>query len=139
LHSNSAEVSATAEAMAEWATASGLPAKAVNIIGVVVDELMANCVRHAYGGRADGRIEVAAAYDGAVIAVTVRDYGPAFDPTAVPPAETSLDVDQRDFGGLGIHLVRRFADTLTYRRDGDANEVVFTKAAAADAGRDVAG
>lgn len=126
-HSRAAEIAEAADAMRDWGQANGFQTRTINCIGVVLDELLANIASHAYGGREDGRIEVGAAFDGSSVSVTVRDYGPAFDPTQAAPVNTEQTIDERDFGGLGLLILNRFADTVSYRRDGDANAVVFGK------------
>lgn len=127
LHSNAAEVSALADALADWASALGVQTRTVNYLSLMLDELVSNIVRHAYGGRDDGMIEIAARYDGSAVCVTLRDQGPAFDPTRLAPADTGQKMDEREFGGLGVHFVRRIADRFGYQRDGAINETVFCK------------
>lgn len=127
LQSRAAEITDLADAFADWADTCGVPARTAKYLGVMLDELIANIVAHAYGGREDGRIEFAAVFDGSSVCVTLRDFGPAFDPTSAAPAETGQDMEERDFGGLGIHFVRRIADRFGYRREGGANEVCFCK------------
>lgn len=107
--------------------ASGVGLKTACYVGLMLDELIANIIMHAYGGRGAGIIELAADYDGSNVTVRLRDYGPSFDPTALAPAKTELELDKREIGGLGVHFVRRIADAFSYRRDGDANEVFFSK------------
>ncbi|MBX3133508.1 MAG: ATP-binding protein [Gemmatimonadaceae bacterium] len=54
--------------------------------------------------------------------------GAAFDPLARAAPDTTLSVEDRPIGGLGIHsIVRRLVDDVRYRRDGDHNVVVLTK------------
>ena len=45
-----------------------------------------------------------------------HDDGRPFDPLGAPPLDTAARLDQRAGGGAGIHLVRRFADDVRYRR-----------------------
>jgi serine/threonine-protein kinase RsbW len=46
----------------------------------------------------------------------VVDDGPEFDPLAVPDADTTLPLEERPIGGLGITLVRRLMDEAEYER-----------------------
>ena len=50
-------------------------------LGLVVNELIQNSIKHAFGGRGQGRIEVMTASDGDVKLVQVSDDGSGFDPT----------------------------------------------------------
>ena len=53
--------------------------------------------------------------------LTVIDEGPEFDPLSVSPARIPSSLDEAQVGGLGIHLVRSFADSCEYRRDDGRN------------------
>ena len=61
------------------------------------------------------------------VTVDVVDDGIPFDPTAAAAPDTSLEVEDRDVGGLGVHLVRKLMDEVAYRRDGDRNRLRFSK------------
>ncbi|MBS1196612.1 MAG: putative anti-sigma regulatory factor, serine/threonine protein kinase [Proteobacteria bacterium] len=127
------EISDMVDALEVWEKNQRIDARTFRYVGLMLDELIANIAGHAYGGREDGRIEISASFDGTSVRVLLRDYGPAFDPTAADcPVDVETSVDERDFGGLGVHFIRRVADYLSYRRDGDANEIVFGKAISAD-------
>ena len=125
LLSQAQDVAALADSVQDWAESCGLPDRSRHYLGLLLDELIANIVRHAYRGRDDGRIDIQIRHDGTVICVTLRDLGPPFDPTLRAPADTTPDIENRNFGGLGIHFVQRMASNFSYRRDGDANEVTF--------------
>ena len=125
LLSRAQDVAALADSVQEWAKSCGLPDRSCHYLGLLLDELIANIVHHAYQGRDDGRIEIQIQFDGAMVRVALRDAGPPFDPTLLAPADTTQTMEAREFGGLGIHFVRRIANHFSYRRDGDVNEVVF--------------
>ena len=127
LSSNATEIAELFDLVAGWAKPLGVGQRTINYLILILDELVANIATHAYGGHGEGRIEIVASYDGASVCVTLRDHGPPFDPSQQAPANVELDMDDREIGGLGIHFVRRIADQLSYRRDGDVNEIVFCK------------
>ena len=58
---------------------------------------------------------------------TLTDSGKPFDPTAAPEADTSLGVQERPIGGLGIFLVRKIMDTVAYRRTNGKNILTMIK------------
>jgi serine/threonine-protein kinase RsbW len=131
LNSRAPEIAELADAVEEWAATTGVQERTIRYVNIILDELIANIVAHAYRNCNDGIIEVNADYDGHRVCVTLRDYGPEFDPTSLPPADTEKDIDEREIGGLGVHFVRKLADHLSYQRhDGVANVVVFCKAEA---------
>ena len=55
------------------------------------------------------------------IELELRDDGEPFDPTKQTRPNVQLSVDDRDIGGLGIHLVTTLMDKVEYERDGDYN------------------
>jgi anti-anti-sigma factor len=65
--------------------------------------------------------------EGNSLRVTITDDGPPFDPLAYADPDTELSVEEREIGGLGIHLVRQMMDEVSYRYEGDRNIVVLVK------------
>jgi anti-sigma regulatory factor (Ser/Thr protein kinase) len=57
----------------------------------------------------------------------VRDDGVEFDPFAGPPADTFSDIESRQIGGLGIHLVKTLMDDVSHRRIDGKNVIILTK------------
>ena len=92
-------------------------------LNLVLEELFVNALRH---GGCEGlenavRIQLRALPDG--IRVIFRDRGAPFDPTTAAPADLLSPLDQRPYGGLGIHFVREIMRDLHYRRDGTWNQL----------------
>ena len=100
----------------EAAGAGGFGGAALEELIVAVNEAVANIVRHGFGQEAaDITVKVTGGRD--VVEVTLIDRGPAYDPTTAPAPDTTLALEQRPFGGLGVHMMREFCDELRYRRD----------------------
>jgi anti-sigma regulatory factor (Ser/Thr protein kinase) len=82
---------------------------------LLVTELFTNCLRHAYGGRSDGDVELTFTASGRTMELSVRDFG-------VGPAAT-FDVNQislppnneESASGRGLFLVRQLVDRLTFQ------------------------
>ena len=69
--------------------------------------------------------------DGA-LHVTLSDQAPAFDILRAPEPDTTLSIEDRRIGGLGLLFVRRTADTLAWTvpdpaRPQAGNVVSFSK------------
>ena len=60
------------------------------------------------------------------VTVTLTDDGTPFDPFSQPEPDTTLSVEERPIGGLGIHLVREMMDDVSYQRRDGHNVVVAT-------------
>lgn len=86
---------------------------------LVLEELLVNVFRYAYPREHPGQVTLCCQCDDKELALIIKDQGAAFDPLKRSSANTSLDIDQRPVGGLGIHLVKNMVDSLAYeRRDG---------------------
>ena len=96
-------------------------------IQLAVEEAVTNVVNHGYKGRESGDVSVRVEIDGRDIRITIRDQGHAFDPTTIPPADITADLDHRNIGGLGVHLIRSVMDSVSYSRVGDENRLILEK------------
>lgn len=121
------DIARVTAALTEYLSVQGLGEDVRRGLLVVLDELLANLLSHALAGRPEGRASLDVARSAAALVVTLEDDGPEFDPFAVAAPDTTLSVEARPIGGLGIHLVRRMVDDATYHRRGDRNVTVLTK------------
>ena len=108
-------IAAMAQALEEWAEAQGVPAKVLARAGLMLDELMTNIVMHGYRG-AEGRMALEADVAQGCLQWTLIDFAFAYDPLQAPQPDTTLDLESREIGGLGVHFVRRMADAVSYAR-----------------------
>jgi len=112
------------DALAGLVSDHGLSKSVTWPVEVSLDEVLANVVHHALAGRgAAATVELELRLDTRTVPaeceLVVSDDGPEFDPLAADAPDTSLAVEDRPVGGLGIALVRRLMDDVAYeRRDG---------------------
>jgi anti-sigma regulatory factor (Ser/Thr protein kinase) len=50
-----------------------------------------------------------------------------FNPFTTEAPDTDLSIEEREVGGLGIHLVKNIMDEVHYKRHGDTNIVTVVK------------
>ena len=102
----------------EFGTEHALEAMVQLELGVIVEELFTNQVRHAGGG--SSHIEIDLEIDGDMIRLEIVDEDvEPFDPGSVPEVDISRPASERGPGGLGIHLVRQMCDSLSWDYDPD--------------------
>ena len=121
------EVAGVHAAFAEFADARALPAAIRRSVNVALDELLNNTIAYGFAGRAGGEVTVEVELATDRLTVTLTDDGRPFDPFGMAAPDTRRSVEERQIGGLGIHLVRRMMDEVSYQRRADRNVVVLTK------------
>jgi serine/threonine-protein kinase RsbW len=120
---------------ASWIESIGadlnLPESRVFAIQICLEELMSNIVRHAQGSHPRSldptkpiliSITVNAFEDR--ITLTVEDNGAPFNVAEAPAKGIDQPLDKLQPGGLGIQLIKSFADNLEYSRTSKGNCVV---------------
>ncbi|GAB6057919.1 ATP-binding protein [Desulfonatronum parangueonense] len=117
------------EFLQECADSAGLPPAVSLKISMVLEEVLLNIFKNAYPPDHQGGVELACGIQGNGQGFLVRftDQGQAFDPLSMPPPDVTLDMDDRQEGGLGILLMKKMSRSQHYRREGDSNilELVF--------------
>lgn len=91
------------------------PVKAMMQISMAVEEIYVNIARYAYNPEI-GKATVLCSVEGEPLQVILEflDNGHPFDPLAFEDADTSLPAGEREIGGLGILLVKRSMDQISY-------------------------
>jgi serine/threonine-protein kinase RsbW len=121
------ELEAMRQFVEEQARALGVESSAVYDVVLAMEELAINIVLHGYRGQ-PGTIEVEMRTVGDALEVRLRDQAPPFDPTLVPPPDTTLPLELRPPGGMGILLARHFMDSMIYHMlPQGGNELILVK------------
>ena len=98
----------------------GCPLKTQMEIAVAAEEVFVNIASYAYApgtGAVTVRIEISD--DPAAATITFSDSGIPFDPLKKADPDVTLSAEEREIGGLGIFMTRKFMDNVTYTyRDG---------------------
>ena len=93
----------------------GCPMKAQLQIDVAIDELFGNIAHYAYNpetGPATVRVEVEE--DPMSVVVTFIDHGKPYDPLSRDDPDVTLSAEEREIGGLGVFLVKKTMDDVSY-------------------------
>jgi serine/threonine-protein kinase RsbW len=107
--------------------AERLAADAAPAFELALEEVFLNVVTHGSPGGTVPTVEVVLRRRDGELALVVADDGPAFDPLTLPSPDLTGGVAERPVGGLGVVLVRRLMDLVSYRRIGGRNELTMTK------------
>lgn len=100
-------------------------------IEVAVEELFVNIAHYAYApdtGMAKITVEVAETVQPSPsVRITFTDKGKPFDPLAKQDPDISLSAEKRKIGGLGIYMVKKSMDNVSYEYSDGCNILTITK------------
>jgi anti-sigma regulatory factor (Ser/Thr protein kinase) len=98
----------------------GLDAKKKFSLLLTLEEAFVNICSYAYPA-AEGDAEISCRNDGDAFVLEIADQGQPFDVLSLPDPDLTLDVMEREIGGLGIHFIRTLSDSVSYRRENGRN------------------
>jgi len=110
-------------AIAPLAAAIGWDEGECRAITLAVDEALTNVIRHAYGSRPDGLIELECRESADGLEITLLDNGEAPDKANICARELGCDQP----GGLGTHIIREVMDSVSYELSDKGNRFVARK------------
>jgi sigma-B regulation protein RsbU (phosphoserine phosphatase) len=105
-----------------------VPPNDIMKVNLVFDEILSNIISYGYTDEAEHEIKIVVELTGQRLVITIQDDGFPFNPFArEAPGTVGRSIEEREIGGLGIHLVQQFMDDATYKRQRHANVVTFCK------------
>ena len=109
----------------KFETCNGLEDSESYFLDLTLEELFTNLVRHANGSE---NIDVEIELDDGLMTIrlTDRETEP-FDGNSLGEVDTEAPLMEREPGGLGIHLVKKMADSLEYDYDDGTLVITATK------------
>jgi len=133
------QIAGVSAAFAEFADAHAVPAPVRRSVSVALDELLNNTITYGFAGRGegDGAVSIEVELRPDRLCVTLTDNGKPFNPLEMSAPDTALPVEERQIGGLGIHLARRLMDEVAYHRRADRNVVTLAKLLAGERSMDI--
>ena len=113
------------EFVGEAARRVGFSDKEIYSIQLAADEASSNIIEHAYAGIENGKIEIdCSSFDGGMKTV-MRDQGKSFNPSSVPEPNVKADLSDRKIGGLGMYLMRKLMDEVSYESSAETGNILI--------------
>ena len=106
-------------------TQMGVDERLLPIVDLAVEELFTNMVKYGVGSSAPVRIEIGAIAGGVEVRLIDDDVEP-FDITRMPDVDIDAPIEEREPGGLGLHLIRRMADSVEYEYEKERRQSRIT-------------
>lgn len=127
INNNLTEISQLEPFMEKLSEAYGISPDVQFQLNLALDEALANSINYAYPEGMEGSIILEAETEGNLLVLRLMDYGTPFDPTLQGDVDTTLSVEQRPIGGLGIFLIKQMMDDVTYVRQEEKNILTMKK------------
>ena len=97
-------------------------------IDVAIDELFANIAHYAYNPETGyATVQVDVLNDPLSVEVTFIDNGKQYDPLAKEDPDTTLSLEDREIGGMGILIVKKSMDAVSYEYKDGKNILTIKK------------
>lgn len=96
------------------------PMKIQTQIDIAVEEIYVNIAHYAYqSGTGQATICIEAEKDSGIVAIRFIDSGIPFNPLERKDPDVTLPAEERNIGGLGIYMVKKSMDDVSYEyKDG---------------------
>ena len=102
--------------------------KNTTAICVAIEEVFVNVAHYAYAdGNGTAVLDVGFDKDTRDVTFVLSDSGKPFDPLKKPDPDITLSVEERQIGGLGIFIVKKTMDSVTYSYENGKNILTMIK------------
>jgi serine/threonine-protein kinase RsbW len=107
---------------------AGLDDETSNKIVLAADEACTNIIKHAYRFSQNGKINVNVSVEKNKFKVAITDEGVHFNSKSIPEPDLKKYYEERRVGGLGMFLMKKLMDEVTYSQpNAKKNKVVLVK------------
>lgn len=125
LKNSLSEAARLVDIIEEYGKEYSISGKSLYNIKLALEELFVNIVSYGYDDDGEHEVTIVITKDGSELTVEIRDDGKPFNPLEAPAPDLDMPVEEREPGGLGIHLVRHISKGIEYRREGAHNILVL--------------
>jgi len=111
--------------VSECARVQGFDEKKIGKIELALEEALVNICKYSYPDE-PGDAEVSCKQDKGRFIIEIVDSGIPFDMTSLPAPDVTSSIEERKIGGLGIFLIKKMVNDVSYRREGNFNILKLT-------------
>ena len=120
------EIQKVNEAVDTFCANNQLPREISRKLGVILDELLTNAINYGFDDSEEHEIMIQIEVMDDRLLIKVSDDGIPFNPFDRISPDTTLSVDEREIGGLGVLLVTEMMDSHSYQRLLNRNIITLT-------------
>ncbi len=90
-------------------------------ISLILDEAVTNSIRYGFSDGEKGDILVSLLSSDGKTSIRIIDRGSQFNPLNVPDPDTKSSIEKRRVGGLGVYLIKKLSQRVSYNYKWGAN------------------
>jgi len=94
----------------------GVDGRVVYVANLAIEEMGTNILKYGYDDTAVHEILLRLEIHPEALLLVLEDDGHEFNPVKAPEPDVNQLAEQRVPGGLGIHLIRKLAEQMSYER-----------------------
>ena len=119
------EIDKAAEAFDEFAQQNQLSSETTSKFQIAIDELLSNVISYGYPDDELHEISLEIILNGDTVQFITLDDGLEFNPLNQISPDTNLTLEDRNIGGLGIHIIKKMMDNVKYERESGKNKIII--------------
>lgn len=104
-----------------------VPPKVMMQFNIAIDELFSNICYYAYEEPGDVKVSIDITDDPKAVELEFRDWGVPYDPLNKEDPDVTLSAEERQIGGLGIFMVKKTMDEMSYSYEDGQNILKLVK------------
>lgn len=121
------ELKALHQHLNNWGGDIRLSANSILRINICLDELFTNIVSYGFDDDLEHIIIFTLSGDNNLVVINIEDNGIPFNPLEKIDPDFPDNVESANIGGLGIHIIRKLMDNVTYERKQGKNKLTMRK------------
>lgn len=96
-------------------------------INLALEEILTNILSYGFKDSLEHSISIEGRVQNNILKIKIEDDGIAFNPLSVAEPDLKSNIEERQIGGLGIHLVKTLMQNISYRREYGKNILILEK------------
>jgi len=122
-----AEIERLGQVVTDFAERHHWSPRALFEVNVSLEEILTNVISYGYEDDREHEITLRLAFIDGEMMAEIEDDGRPFNPLEMAEPDLDKPLEEREIGGLGIYLVRKFMTDLAYQRHGGKNRLTLKK------------
>ena len=110
-----------------WGGDIGLPPDSILRINICIDELFTNIVSYGFEDNVEHYVKFTLKGDNEFVIINIEDDGVPFNPLEKIDPDFPENVESAKIGGLGILIIRKLMDNISYERRQGKNTLTMKK------------